>query len=133
MIHGQVKNSETSKFCFRLFLFRLFAFDLILKIENLEEENLKKKRKKKKELSALFQVSEFSICHFLEFLIKCPKFKFQSSQISVFRVFFCFPFLLCLHLILQGIGLRLFNLQIHIKSHKHYYRAICTIFKVDQS
>ena len=48
MIHGQVKNSETSKFCFRLFLFRLFAFDLILKIENLEEENLKKKRKKKK-------------------------------------------------------------------------------------
>ena len=78
MIHGQVKNSETSKFCFWLFLFRLFDFDLTLKIENLEEENLKKK-KKKKELSELFQVSEFSICHFLEFLIKCLKFKFQSS------------------------------------------------------
>ena len=46
---GQVENSESlessesSEFCFPLFLFQLFGFDLIPKIENLEEENLEKK------------------------------------------------------------------------------------------
>ena len=34
ILHGQVDNSETSEFCFRLFLFPLFDFDLITKIKN---------------------------------------------------------------------------------------------------
>ena len=42
-LYGQAENSESSEFCFRLFLFRLFDFDLILKIENSEEENLGEK------------------------------------------------------------------------------------------
>ena len=43
---GQVENSESSEsseFCFWLFLFRPFDFDLIPKIENSEEENSEKK------------------------------------------------------------------------------------------
>ena len=40
---GQVENSESSEFCFRLNLFCLFDFDLKPKIENSEEENSGKK------------------------------------------------------------------------------------------
>ena len=70
----QVKNLESSEtsesleYFLRLFLFRLFDFDLIIKIENSE---------KKSELTVLSEISKFSICHFLEFLIKYPRFKFQ--------------------------------------------------------
>ena len=72
---GQVENSETSEtsetleIFFRLFLFRLFHFDPLLKIET-------RKKKTRKKSSEVSDVSEFSICHFLDVLIKCHRFKF---------------------------------------------------------
>ena len=92
-ISGQVENleisetSETSEFCFRLFLFRIFDFDLIPKIENSEKKSWD---------SELSEVSEFSICHFLEFLIKCPRFnrfKFQFNEIECVSCALLFSFL----------------------------------------
>ena len=54
----------------------------------------KKTREKNSELSELFkEVSKFSICHFLEFLIKYPRFKFQFSQIECVSRVLLFSFL----------------------------------------
>ena len=39
----------------------------------------KSKTRKKKTWKKNSEVSESAICHFLEFLIKCPRFKFQFS------------------------------------------------------
>ena len=72
----------------------------------------KKTQKKNSGLFELNKVSEFLFCHFLEFLIKCPRFKFRFRQIEFFQVsrVLCFLFLLCLNLILQGIGFSLLNM-----------------------
>ena len=80
------KDKIVQNFFFQLFLFRLFDFDLIPKIENSEEEN----SEKNSEISKLSEVSEFLICHFLDFLIKCPRFKFIDWLFPSFACSFVF-------------------------------------------
>ena len=59
------------------FFSNFFSSDFLILTQYWKSKTRKKKtRKKNSRVSEVSEVSEFSICHFLDFLIKCPRFKF---------------------------------------------------------
>ena len=90
----------------RTFFSDFFSSDFSILTQYSKSKNRKKKtRKKNSEGSMVCDASEFSIYHFLDFLIKCLSLSFSSDRFSFFklRVFFRFLFLLCLNLLFQAI------------------------------
>ena len=111
---------------FTTFSLPTFWFWPILKIENLVK---KKTRKKNSEVSEVSNVSEFLICQFLDFLIKCPRFQIDSFFSSF--VILLFSFLTLVKFVIPcNCGLWLSNMQIHVQSHTNEEQCVLYSFKV---
>ena len=108
---------------FTTFSLPTFWFWPILKIENLVK---KKTWKKNSEVSEVSNVSKFSICQFLDFLIKCPRFQIDSFFFKLCDSFVFISYFgeICYSMQLWAVIIQHANTC----SKSHEWRAMCTIF-----